>query len=465
MKKEPRRLIFGATPITLLLALPFLCVGVDFFWGSKIPFDRWGQYFSSSETSFSTGNKAMINKTLEELEFMKLHLARLVRGDDRITLDATGFACDKSVHSVVCVSNKHVTIDTRNMTVYIPSDQPWHRETIIRPYAKQEDQLEQISPVHILRYTNTTRPPSCRHRHNIPAVIFSSGSTGNVFHEMNEIIIPLFITTKHFQSRVLFILEDYKPSFVSKYGKVLSRLSAYQVIDPSANRTVHCFPSSVVGLKYHDNLALNSTEIPGGYTMPDFKHFLRQAYGLRFAHVSQIPRPRLMLLSRTNTRRFLNEDEMIPVMEGLGFQVIVVRRSRVISDLNKFSRVINSCSVLVGAHGAGLTNEVFLPWGAVMVQVELLGTEWASDTYYGDTARAMGVRYLRYKIEVEESSLSKAYGRNHTVVTDPGSVYRERGYRGARTVFLDQQNVRVNLDRFRETLVEALSIVTDWEGK
>lgn len=385
-------------------------------------------------------------------------------GEDRRILDSTGFACDKAEHSIVCVSNKPVRIDTTttNVTVYIPSSDSDH-ETAIRPYARQEDALRAISPVRMIQYTAnaTAPPPPCRYHHNIPAVVFSSGSTGNVFHEMNEIIIPLYITTKQFQSRVLFVLEDYKPSFMNKYGNVLSRLSDHAVIDPARNQSIHCFPGSVVGLKYHDNLALNSSDIPGGYAMPDFRHFLRQAYGLRFEHVSQITKPRLMLLSRTNTRRFLNEDEMIALMEEIGFQVIVIRRSKVVSNLSKFAQLINSCSVLLGAHGAGLTNEIFLPTGAVMVQVELLGTEWASNTYYGDTAKAMGVRYLKYKIEAEESSLQKLYGSNSTVVTDPGSVYQNGGYRAARTVFLDQQNVRINLARFRETLVEALSVVTD----
>ncbi|GFP88052.1 egf domain-specific o-linked n-acetylglucosamine transferase [Phtheirospermum japonicum] len=336
---------------------------------------------------------------------------------------------------------------------------------IIRPYAKQESELEQISPVHVIRYSNHTLP-SCRFNHSVPAVIFSSGSTGNVFHEMNEIIIPLFITTKQFQSCVLFVLEDYKPSFMTKYGNILRRLSTYDVINPSENRSVHCFPGSVVGLKFHDHLALDPDKIPGGYAMPDFRRFLRQVYGLKFVRVSQLIRasnkPRLMLLSRTNSRRFLNEDEMVGVMEGLGFQVIVVRRSKIMSDLDRVARLINSCSVLVGAHGAGLTNGIFLPSGAVMVQVELLGTEWASNTYFGDHARAMGVHYLRYKIEAEESSLVKVYGRNHSFVTNPGSV---TSLTTARMVFLDQQNVRINLVRFRETLVEALSIVMDRKSR
>ncbi|EYU27364.1 hypothetical protein ABFS82_13G165900 [Erythranthe guttata] len=465
MEKEPKKLVFGATPIFLLLSLPLLFLGVDFFVGNKIPFDRWMQYFSISESSFGGGRA--INRTIEEQQFMKFHLARLVRGEDRRNLDATGFACDKSVHSYVCVSSKPVTILVSNMTIYVPSDRD-EPTVAVRPYARQEETLKDITPVNMVRYsTNTTQPPpACDFHHQVPAVIFSSASTGNIFHEMNEIIIPLYITTKHFQSRVQFILEDYKQSFINKYGVVLSHLSEHDVINPADNLTAaHCFPASIVGLRYHDNLALNSTEIPGGYSMPDFKQFLRQVFNLKFSHVSQIPKPRLMLLSRTNTRRFLNEEELIALIKEIGFQIIVIRRSKIVSNLTRFSQLINSCGVLVGAHGAGLTNEIFLPAGGVMIQVELLGTGWGSDTYYGNTARAMGVRYLRYRIEAGESSLQKLYGENSTVVTDPDSVYRNGGYRAARTVFLDQQNVRVNLVRFRETLVEAFSIITDWGGK
>ncbi|CAI9756857.1 unnamed protein product [Fraxinus pennsylvanica] len=380
MKEEPKRLIFGSTPIILLLILPLICVGVDFVWGNTTHFNRWTQYFSSSETDFS----GMVNPTVEEPESLEFLLSRLVRGKDRRNLEATGFACDKAVHSVVCVANQPVRIDTSNMTVYVFSDGVVEQETVVRPYARQEDDL-----------------------------------------------------------------------------KVMSHLSDYEVMNPAANGSVHCFPGSVVGLKYHDNLALNSSDIPGGHSMREFRHFLREAYGLRFRHVSQIKKPRLMLLSRRNTRRFLNEDEMVTMMGELGFQVIVVARSKLVSNLNKFSQLINSCSVMVGAHGAGLTNELFLPSGAVMVQVEILGTEWPSNTYYGNTARPMGVHYLRYKIEPEESTLLKLYGRNHSVIADPGSLFRNGGYRAARTVFLDQQNVRINLARFRNTLVEALSLVTD----
>ncbi|CAA2973786.1 O-linked-mannose beta-1,4-N-acetylglucosaminyltransferase 2-like [Olea europaea subsp. europaea] len=348
-------------------------------------------------------------------------------------------------------------IDTRTMTVYIPSDQPV-QETVIKPYARQEDHnlLKIVTPVKIL-HGNTT-PPVCQHNHEIPAVIFSSsGFVGNVFHEINEIIIPLYITSKNFKSRLLFILEDYKQSFISKYGKVISRLSSYEVMNPAADQSVHCFPGAVVGLMFHGHLSLNSSDVPKGHLMRELRQFLRQAFNLKFSHVSQIKRPTLMLLSRRTTRRFLNEDEMVAMMEDLGFRVIVVARAKVVSNLNIFANLINSCKVFVAAHGAGLTNELFLPNGAVMVQVDLVGLEWAGATYYGNPAQAMGVHYLRYKIEPEESSLLKVFGRNHTVMTDPRSVHDPLG----KEAYLNGQNVRINLARFRETLVEALSLVGD----
>ena len=95
---------------------------------------------------------------------------------------------------------------------------------------------------------------------------------------------------------------------------------------------------------------------------------------------------------------FLNEDEMVEMMEELGFQVIRVELGR-ISNLDKFAEVMNSCSVMVGAHGVGLTNEIFLPTGAVMVQAVPLENEWVATNYFRVPTKEIGVRYLEYKIE------------------------------------------------------------------
>ncbi|XP_073127102.1 alpha-1,3-arabinosyltransferase XAT2-like isoform X3 [Henckelia pumila] len=408
MERDPKKLFSRTTPLIFLLVI--LLLYVDFLWIRFIRFDEFYmeltgmQYYSTSGTTSRDVLKIRLNETVKEnqdsLDFL---LSRLVKGEDQEKLRTTGFVCDPEVYSIHCVTNKPVWIDTRSTTVSIPSNRTV-QENLVRPYARQEDEglLRSVTPVQ-------------------------------------------------------FILLDYNPSFVRKYGKALDKLSDYPIINPAINRSLHCFPGGVIGLKFHGHLSLNSSDIPKGHSMQEFRLFLRQSFGLKYSHVSQIRRPTVMLLSRRTTRRFLNEQEMVSTMEELGFRVIVIARAKTISDLRLFASYINSCSVFVAAHGAGLTNELFLPDGAVMVQMDLIGLAWAAATYYGDTARAMNVHYLRYKIEPEESSISKVYGPNHTVLTQFHWLSVEAG----REVYLNGQNVRVNIARFRETMVEALSLLSD----
>ncbi|GMJ10354.1 hypothetical protein HRI_004704600 [Hibiscus trionum] len=452
MEKEPRRLVNYAT-LAICLVLIVL-VYATFFQSNDTLIGSWEYRLSNSRSNLSS-ERINIDADYPQ-EFL---LRRLVRGDDRVRFDFDGFSCHADVHSEVCVANKPVRIYNKGLTVYVYDDQP-QVERIVRPYARREDEtaMKFVSPVQILHGNSTIRPPAaCNFTHNVTAVVFSSkGFTGNVFHEFNEIIIPLFITTRHFRSRLKFVITDFELWWVQKYNRVLSHLSGYDVINPG-DGSVHCFPGAVIGLKYHNNLALNITDIPGGYSMFDFKQFLKESYNLKINHVSEIRKPVLMLISRHNSRRFLNEDELVEMMEGLGFRVTRAEPERV-SNLDEFAEVVNSCSVMVGAHGAGLTNEIFLPAGAVTVQVVPLAHEWVSTNYFGGPAKAMGVQYLEYKIEPEESSLFDAYGKDHPVITDPETVI-SKGYYAYRSVYVDGQDLKINIERFKKTLIEAKQIL------
>ncbi|XP_062169646.1 alpha-1,3-arabinosyltransferase XAT3-like isoform X2 [Alnus glutinosa] len=381
--------------------------------------------------------------------------------ENRIQLKTTGFSCYSDLHSEVCVTNKPlIIVDNNVLTAYLQSSHVQVKH-MVRPYPRKEDEtaMKRVSPVQILSGNATT--PDCDFSHDVPAVVFSSGGfTGNLFHEFNELIIPLFITCHHFRSHLQFVITDLKPWWVRKYSRILNYLSRFEVINPAKDGRVHCFSGGVIGLKYHDNLALNSTDIPGGYSMFDFKHFLRESYNLKIKNVSDITngtKPVLVLISRRKTRTFLNEDDMVGIMEELGFRVVVATPNRM-SNLEKFSAVINSCSVIVGAHGAGLANAMFLPAGAVVVQVVPLGLDWASTNYYGGPAAEMGLHYVEYKIEAEESSLFDMYGPQHPVIADPMSIFLQ-GYNATRAVYVDGQNMKINLVRFRETLMKAMKFL------
>ncbi|KAL4580069.1 hypothetical protein LXL04_016245 [Taraxacum kok-saghyz] len=426
----------------------------------------WKPYDISNAVKKDVSAPVKKNDRNQSLQFL---LTRLLGGEDRKKLDLTGFACDNSFSSVICVASNPVKIDMSKIQVHLQPSQSnltltagINSTTVVRPYAMQESPyvMNYITPV-----TITTAEPArrtCDHNHQHPAVIFSSGGyTGNLFHEFNENIIPLFITTRLFRSRVHFVVVDHKPSFLQKYRRVFPRLSDHEIINPAVDSSVHCFPAAVIGLKFHKFLGINTSENPQNfYSMPDFRQLIRQTYKLKTKTVfdAQNP-PVLLLISRQRTRKFLNQAEMVKMMEQLGFRVIIASNDKEMSNVEKFSRVINSCSVMVGAHGAGLANEIFLPDGGVMIQVRPLGFQYGTDAFYSEPGPGMGLRYLEYLIEPAESSLAEVYGLDHPVVADTASVAAKGGYAAAREIYLNKQDLRINLNRFRETLVEALGFI------
>ncbi|KAK1418025.1 hypothetical protein QVD17_27162 [Tagetes erecta] len=83
-------------------------------------------------------------------------LTRLLGGEDRRKLESTGFACDNTSWSIVCITNKPVKINMNTMQVHLHPSLP-NTTTIIRPYSMQENPyaMNYITPVTI----TTVEPP------------------------------------------------------------------------------------------------------------------------------------------------------------------------------------------------------------------------------------------------------------------------------------------------------------------
>lgn len=461
-KKEPirRLVIFTLLPIFILLF---------FFSHPQGPFSYYSEHFGNG------GQKDFRNKRekdgfplplSEEAESSKLQLRlrRLVRGNDLAEFEATGFACDVNNFTEVCVISEPVIFDKQTRTIYVPSnDQTMPTERLVKPYPRREDPsaMEIVTPVKILRGNyNTISPPACQFTHNVPALLFSfAGFLENPFHAFNEIVIPLFLTSRHFESQLQFVFTEYRAKWAGKYTRVMKHLSSFDaIVADDGNKAVHCFPAAVVGLRYHDNLAVNISEVPEGYTMASVREFLWEIYNVKVKTVLNLRKPKLLLVSRRGSRTFLNEDEMVNMMEEeLGLEVYRASPNET-SRLDKFAQIVNSCEIMVGAHGAGLTNGLFLPTGAVMIQIVPLGLNWASDHYFGEPAPGIGLSYLRYKVWRNETSLYEIYGPDNPIVSDPASIWA-KGYMAVKEAYVDTQNFRINLARFKGTLLEALKLL------
>ncbi|CAN1316361.1 Xylan glycosyltransferase MUCI21 [Linum perenne] len=125
--------------------------------------------------------------------------------------------------------------------------------------------------------------------------------------------------------------------------------------------------------------------------------------------------PKLVIVSRNGSRSITNEDALIKLAEKIGFRVEVLRPDQT-TELAKIYRSMNSSDVVIGVHGAAMAHFLFMRPGCGFIQVVPLGTEWAADSYYGEPARKMGLKYIGYIILPKESSLYEKYEKDDPVL-------------------------------------------------
>ncbi|KAI3471613.1 hypothetical protein Pfo_028263 [Paulownia fortunei] len=368
--------------------------------------------------------------------------------------------CDRSsIRSDICImrgdvsthaaSSSVILYHTNGLSDYV-SGLSEHEK--IRPYTRkwETNVMDTVDELDLIVKRDPGIHNRCDVQHEVPAVFFSTGGyTGNLYHEFNDGILPLYITSQHLNKKVVFVILEYHNWWIMKYGDILSQLSDFPAIDFSGDKRIHCFPEAIIGLRIHDELTVDASLMEGNKTVGDFHDLLDRAYwprirGLledeeREAQLSMEKlaiKPKLVIVSRNGSRAITNEDSLVKIAEDIGFLVEVLRPQRT-TELAKIYRVLNSSDVMVGVHGAAMTHFLFMKPGSVFIQVIPLGTEWAAETYYGEPAGKFGLRYIGYK-----SFLKRA----HLLTVKDGN---------SKKIYLDRQTVRLDLRRFQKRLLRA----------
>ncbi|GFP93223.1 hypothetical protein PHJA_001466600 [Phtheirospermum japonicum] len=357
--------------------------------------------------------------------------------------------------SDVVEMNGDVRVDGNSSTILVASEAV-HSWTL-KPYARKGDTfvMNYIRKWKI-KYEATRKLPNCTVR-TVPAVVFSTGGyTGNVYHDFTDVLIPLYLTSRPFNGAVVFLITDKRYSWASKYRRILDKLSNYDVINIDKESEVMCFGRVIFGLKSHKELGTHPWEFPY-YSISDFRHFLRTTYSLRRVIASRPPR--LLIISRRNSRRLNNEKQVADMARRLGFDVVVKEIVYKMATVEKF---VNSFDVMLGVHGAGLTNMVYLPDKAVLIEIIPFGLESLSKDYYHSPAKEMGLSYLEYKVGPNESSLFGRYPIGSAIYTHRGAgALQKKGFLGFRSIYMDNQDITLDCARFRDTLLKAFRI-TDY---
>ncbi|KAG8058919.1 hypothetical protein GUJ93_ZPchr0002g26215 [Zizania palustris] len=388
-------------------------------------------------------------------------------GDAKIKCDENGV--DEGfpyARPSVCELYGDVRVSPKEKTMYLvnPSGAGGfdeNGEKRLRPYARKDDfLLPGVVEVTVKSVPSAAAAPKCTKQYAVPTVVFSiAGYTDNFFHDMTDAMIPLFLTTAHLKGEVQLLITNYKPWWVQKYTPLLRKLSNYDVINFDEDAGVHCFTQGYLGL-YRDRdliISPHPTRNPRNYTMVDYNRFLRGALELRRDRPSVLGeepgmRPRMLIISRAGTRKLLNLEAVAAAAAELGFNVTVAEAG---ADVPAFAALVNSADVLLAVHGAGLTNQIFLPADAVVLQIVPWGNmDWMATNFYGQPARDMQLRYVEYYVGEEETSLKNKYPRDHMVFKDPKALHAQGWQTLAATIM--KQDVEVNLTRFRPFLLQAL---------
>ncbi|CAL0313790.1 unnamed protein product [Lupinus luteus] len=110
--------------------------------------------------------------------------------------------------------------------------------------------------------------------------------------------------------------------------------------------------------------------------------------------------------------------------------------------MSRFADTVNSCDVLIGVHGAGLTNTLFLPENAVFIQVVPYGrVEWLAKNDSVEPSKDMNLKSTRNT----KSSWKKAHLYSNTLYSLYHIIVKD-----------GQKNGRLDVNRFNPTLLKAL---------
>ncbi|KAJ8534193.1 hypothetical protein K7X08_007517 [Anisodus acutangulus] len=308
-----------------------------------------------------------------------------------------------------------------------------------RPYTRKWEKsvMDTIDELDLVsKGENSGIHQKCDVKHDVPAVFFSTGGyTGNLYHYFNDGILPLYITSQHFNKKIVFVILEYHDWWISKYENILPHLTEYPIIDFRGDKRTHCLPEAIVGLKIHDELTINASLMGRNKTIRDFRDMLDEAYLPRIRGLIQeemieekrdLKKPEVVIIARNDSRAILNEDLLVKMAENIGFQVEVLRPQRT-TELAKIYRSLNSSDVMIGVHGAAMTHFLFMRPDSAFIQIIPLGTVWAADTYYGQPAVKLGLKYIGYKILPQESSLYNEYEKSDPVLMDPDSEQQRMG--------------------------------------
>ena len=222
-------------------------------------------------------------------------------------------------------------------------------------------------------------------------------------------------------SHGLFVTDEFSNGFFHWICDVLPRLEALAAVDPGEMaRTLvvpamadfpYVLPSlepfsigSAYIMKWRERAACEELLVippvaPTGNYRPLLMRALRERFRGHFAVPSST---RCIYISREGAtrRRIANEEEILPVLERHGFERVMVERLSFAEQV----KLLGSACMLVGNHGAGLTNMLWMSSGSRVLELRRFGDR--ENNCYFSLASALDLPY--YYMQCDASNAREA---------------------------------------------------------
>jgi protein O-mannose beta-1,4-N-acetylglucosaminyltransferase len=282
------------------------------------------------------------------------------------------------------------------------------------------------------------------------SLIFNRFHSNNIMHVMHDDLLPLYTTLRMINGETpsslspfdiqLMFADNYEDGeFIDLYLKFTNHTPLSRHKMDHIHATSLCFSNVYVGLNKHSTWYQYGFFEPQGplphvtVTAQDIKHFTRyftnQILNIEVGH----PKDLVVLISRKDTRLIVNEmDLCLTLAKHLDKKVISISM-----ETHSMTDIVDSLSramLMIGMHGSLMIFSMFLPQGAIVLELFPYGINPEHYTPYKTLAKINGLN-LFYR-SWSNSDISKT-------ITYPD---RSQQLGGIRHLTIEQQTLIENSD-------------------
>ncbi|XP_072117081.1 protein O-linked-mannose beta-1,4-N-acetylglucosaminyltransferase 2 isoform X1 [Mobula birostris] len=249
------------------------------------------------------------------------------------------------------------------------------------------------------------------------ALIMNRFNPDNLMHIFHDDLLPIYYTMLQFQdlnedSRLVF-MEGWNEGLHFELYKLFSNKQPLLREQLKSLGSLLCFTKSYVGLSkmttwyqygFIQPQGPKANILVSGNEIRQFTHFIVEKLNIT---TSSSGEEYIVLFSRTVNRLILNEAELILAL-AQEFQMKTIAVSLDAYSFGDLVRLISGASMLVSMHGSQLVMAMFLPRGAVVVELFPYAVNPEHYTPYNTLASLlnMDLQYVAWQNTKEENTVT-----------------------------------------------------------